>query len=120
VFIIATIEKAIMPTTTPAIPQMKADLAAWTFSGAPPAVKNKIPAVTKAITAISPKITQIAVSILFIKSVKLPIEFVGTFTAVPIASAITGKSQTPMEIKAILVFVIFFILIILLIYVFVF
>ncbi len=36
----AIIEKARIPTTTPAIPHIKADLAFWTFSGSPPAVKK--------------------------------------------------------------------------------
>jgi hypothetical protein len=58
----AIIEKARIPTTTPAIPQINADLAAWTFSAFPAAVKNNIPATIKAITAIPPNTNPAAFS----------------------------------------------------------
>jgi len=57
---IVLIEKAIIPTATPATPHKKAAFAVLTFSGAPWAVKNIIPAATKATTTTSVKIIQTA------------------------------------------------------------
>ena len=60
---IAIIEKATIPTTTPAVPQIKACLAVLIFSGSPFAVKNVIPATTKQITAMALKINPTKYSI---------------------------------------------------------
>lgn len=61
---ILIIEKAMMPTTIPAIPQIKADLAACNLLASPWAVKNIMPATTKQITATALKIRAVAFRIL--------------------------------------------------------
>lgn len=53
-----------MPTTTPAIPQIKADFAILSFEASPIAVKNMIPATTKQTTTTSVNIIHSAVVIL--------------------------------------------------------
>ena len=69
---IAIMEKAAIPTITPAIPHIKACLAVFIFSGSPFAVKNKMPANTNIITAIPPNISPAAFSTLCIIDAKSP------------------------------------------------
>ena len=96
---IAIIEYAIIPTTTPAIPQIKADFAVVSLSAWPPAVKNKIPAVTKQITAIPANTAhtgprRLAIILLILEAVT-PVGF-GKLSA----SAISGKVAAHKIMKA--------------------
>ena len=72
------IEKAAIPTTTPTTPHKKAALASLSLSGAPWAVRNKMPAATNITTATHPNKAPAAISAEF----RMPCQLT-TFGAAP-------------------------------------
>lgn len=94
---ILTIEKATIPTTTPATPQMKDALAVVSFCGSPCDVKKRIPDITKRIIAITTKTTQTTSKILLINWFSVgPEVFIGKGAN---AKAATGSIKKADKIK---------------------